>query len=243
MRKVKAKRRIKKPSTLSIDIGGTGLKAAVLDREGRMMSERVKVKTPEPATPKAVLKALRNMVRDLPAFDRISVGFPGVVRDGVIVTAVNLAEEEWKDFNLRRYLKRKWKKPVRILNDADMQGLAAIQGEGVEFVMTLGTGVGTSIFCDGKLQHHLELAHHPLVNGKTYEELLGDQALKKTGKRKWNQKLRFALSVLYETIRYDAVYLGGGNSRLISFKRDKKTRLVSNRAGVLGGIALWEKNH
>src|SRR3954468_19476448 len=140
----------KGPFTLAIDIGGTGLKATVLDENGEMLVERVRVPTPSPCPPALMVETLAKLVAPLPKFDRVSVGFPGVVRKGKIRPAHNLGEDAWKGFDLDLALTDKLGKPVRVLNDADIQGLGAITGNGVEMVITLGTGLGSSLFEDGR---------------------------------------------------------------------------------------------
>jgi polyphosphate glucokinase len=227
--------------TLSIDVGGTGLKASVLDSTGKMLVERLRVETPQPCPPHLLVKCLAKMAKTLPSFERVSVGFPGVVRDGVVLTAPNLNDDKWFRFPLAQALEKEWGKPVRILNDADMQGLAVISGRGLELVVTLGTGIGTALYRDGELMAHLELAHHPVVRDKTYNQYIGDQVLKEKGHKKWNKRVQKALSFLETLINYDRIYLGGGNSRDIRFKPAKNMRIVSNDAGILGGIALWDE--
>ena len=226
--------------TLSIDVGGTGLKASVLDAHGQMLAERVRVETPYPCSPKILVEALDKLIAPLPRFDRVSVGFPGVVRGGKILTAPHFGNEIWKGFDLSKQLSSKWKKPVRILNDADMQGLAVISGKGVELVVTLGTGVGTGLYWSGHLAPHLELAHHPLRKSETYNEQLGDRTLKKIGLKKWNRRVRRALIALRTLINFDRLYIGGGNAGKINFKVDPDTKIIFNEAGILGGVRLWE---
>lgn len=229
----------KGPRTLTIDIGGTGLKMLVLDPRGRELSERGRIATPRPATPAAVLRALGKLVQAQPRFDRVSVGFPGVVRNGVVFTAPNL-HPSWAGHDLAASLRRVTKKPVRVCNDADVQGLGDIRGKGVELVLTLGTGLGSALFVDGKLVPNLELGHHPFRNGKTYEQLVGRAALAKVGKRRWRKRVRDALAQLEPIFNYDVVYVGGGNAKHL--KPDdlpKNVHLRSNEAGLLGGIALW----
>lgn len=228
------------PTTLSIDIGGSGLKAALLDGRGRMVGDRLRVPTPSPAPPKVLLPALDDLVAQLSAFDRVSVGFPGVIRDGRVLTAPNLSTADWRGFQLADKLTRRWDRPVRVCNDADMQGLAVVQGYGVELVITLGTGVGSALFDNGRLLPHLELAHHQVARGNTYEQYLGNRALKKVGRKRWNRRLERVLVVLKALVNYDRLYLGGGNARLIRFTPPRDVRIVSNRAGILGGIALWK---
>ena len=153
-------------------------------------------------------------------------------------TAPNLGPR-WKNFNLAQTLRQKLRRPVRISNDADVQGFGVITGRGVEMVITLGTGVGSALFVDGVLVPNLELGHHPFLKGKTYEEKLSHAALEKAGKKKWNKRLVKAVQELQLIFNYDKLYLGGGNSKHISVKLPPNTKVVSNEAGLWGGIALW----
>ena len=108
--------------------------------------------------------------------------------------------------------------------------------------MTLGTGVGTAVFRHGDLMPRLELSQHPVFGGKTYNQYIGDKALKTIGRAEWNKRVRKALGSLQILLNYDKLYIGGGNARFIAFKLDKNAKIVSNRAGILGGIALWRAN-
>jgi len=227
------------PKTLSIDIGGSGLKASVLDAEGKLVVERVRVETPVGSPPQTIVDTLARLVAPLPAFDRVSVGFPGVVRNGKILTAPNLGHKTWSGFDLGAALSKKLGRPVRIANDADTQGLGVVKGNGVEMVVTLGTGFGTGLYENGRLGPHLEIAHHPFRKGETYDEQLGDRARRKIGDKKWNKRVKLAVETLRRLVNFDHIYVGGGNAKKITFKLDSDTSLVSNQAGITGGIALW----
>ncbi|MBV8884791.1 MAG: ROK family protein, partial [Chroococcidiopsidaceae cyanobacterium CP_BM_RX_35] len=161
--------------TLAVDIGGSGIKVMVLDQGGHPQTERSRVETPRPAHPDAVIAAIVELVAGQGDFDRVTVGFPGVVHNGITKTAVNLSPD-WVGFDLATKLFHLLGKPVRIANDADIQGFAAISGHGVELVITLGTGFGSALFLDGKLLPNLELGHHNFRLGKTYEQQLGRAA-------------------------------------------------------------------
>jgi polyphosphate glucokinase len=215
-----------------------GIKALVLSATGKPLTERSRVKTPRPATPGSVINTIVELAKQQGEFDRVSVGFPGVVRRGVTVTAPNL-NGNWGDFRLADVLSKKLSKPVRVANDADVQGFGVIAGHGVELVVTLGTGFGSGLFVDGKLVPNLELGHHPFQKGKTYEELLGDAVLKKVGKKKWNKRLVRAIQTLDLVFNYDCLYVGGGNAERITVKLPENVKIVSNVAGLLGGLALW----
>ncbi len=177
------------PVTLALDIGGTGLKASLLNEQGEMVTEKVHIPTPHPCPPDLFLQSLDELITPLPKFDRVSVGFPGVVRKGRILTAPNLDHHGWAGFELANVLSERLGKPVKVKNDADLQGLGAIHGVGVEMVITLGTGVGSSLFDDGWIAPHLEFAHTPFRKGETYEEQLGNEALHRVGKKRWNRRL------------------------------------------------------
>lgn len=225
--------------TLSIDIGGTGLKMIVLSPHGEPVDERGRVLTPRPATPGAVIEALRGLIAQQPEFDRVSVGFPGVVHEGVTWTAPNL-HRSWRGVSLAKTLREITGKPVRVANDADVQGYASVEGCGVEMVLTLGTGLGSALFVDGKLVPNLELGHHPFRKGRTYEDDVGKAALQALGKKKWRKRVARVIDQLEPIWNYRLLHIGGGNVKHL--KPDdlpKNVRLHSNLGGVLGGIALW----
>ena len=224
--------------TLAVDIGGSGVKALVLDEAGEPLTERTRVETPVPAKPEPVIDAIATLAAGQGEFDRVSVGFPGVVRDGVTKTAVNLTPE-WIGFDLATVLSDRLGKPVRVANDADIQGMGAISGKGVELVITLGTGFGSALFVDGTLVPNLELGHHPFRKGETYEEQMGRAALDKVGKEKWNNRLEKAIASLQNLFNYDSLYIGGGEAKKIAFELPSNTKIVPNVTGLLGGIALW----
>ncbi|MEW6270418.1 MAG: ROK family protein [Thermodesulfobacteriota bacterium] len=238
-RKKAVPKKVAGPRTLSIDVGGSGLKMLVLDARGRPLNERARVATPRPATPARVLRALQGLIATQPAFDRVSVGFPGVVDHGVVRTAPNL-HPSWHDHDLAGALARSTKKPVRVCNDADVQGLGDVSGKGVEMVLTLGTGLGSALFVDGRLVPNLELGHHPFRNGETYEQQVGRAALDQIGRKRWRKRVRRMVEQLEPIFNFHTLYLGGGNARHVKpDELPKNVKITSNEAGVLGGIALW----
>ena len=225
------------PITLSIDIGGSGLKAMLLDPAGKPVSDRQRVPTPAIPTPLAVLKGLDKLRAQFSAFDRVSVGFPGVLKNGITYTAANL-HPKWMGFPLRKELEKRWKKPVRIANDAAVQGYGAVGGKGVELTLTLGTGLGSALFTDGHLCPGLELGHHPWKT-KTYEDYLGRRGLDKFGKKAWNKFLKQAIDQTQKLFNWDHLYIGGGNTKKIDFDPGPDVSIVSNKTGIFGGVALW----
>ncbi len=251
------------PWTLAIDIGGTGLKASVLDRAGEMVADRVRVVTTYPMPPDGpggLVPALAKLTAPLPPYDRVSVGFPGMVRKGVVLSAPHFVTESgpgspvvpeleaaWSHFDMAGALATTLGKPVKVANDADVQGAAVVVGDGLELVVTLGTGFGTAVFLDGQLMPHLEIAHQPFRKGETYNEQLGERTRKTVGDERWNRRVRKALDLLDALLFFDHLYIGGGNARRV--KRDdlgallERTTVVDNAAGILGGIKLWEGHH
>lgn len=241
-----------KPITLAFDIGGTGLKATTLDRAGGMTADRVRVPTTYPMTPAAMVDALAGLAQQLPAFDRISAGFPGVVRHGVVRSAPHFVTKSgpgtavdpklvaaWDRFNLAEALTERLGRPTKAVNDADLQGAAVIEGKGLELVLTLGTGLGSAVYVDGRLGTHLELAHHPFRKGETYNEQVGDAALKRIGHKRWNKRVVQAVATVRNLLLPDHIFIGGGNSSQIKADLGSDVSLVDNSAGLLGGIRLW----
>jgi polyphosphate glucokinase len=241
------------PTTLAIDIGGTGLKASVLDAKGTMLVDRVRVPTAYPLAPQNLLDTLRTLVAPLPAYDRISAGFPGMVRGGRVISAphfitkdgpgtrtVPLLVAAWSGYDLAAALEKELGKPARVANDADLQGAAVVKGQGLEVVITLGTGLGTAVFQDGHLAPHIELAHHPFRKGETYDEQVGEDARKRIGNKKWNTRVRRAVKNIDELLFFDHLYVGGGNAVHLNIDLGPKATVVDNSAGITGGLKLWD---
>ncbi|WP_019498477.1 ROK family protein [Pseudanabaena sp. PCC 6802] len=224
--------------TLAVDVGGSGIKMLILDEQGQPQTERVRIDTPQPATPDRVIPAIAQLASTVGAFDRVAVGFPSVVQHGITRGAINLSPV-WDGFDLGNALGRALGKPIRIANDADVQGLGAIAGSGVELVITLGTGFGSSLFVDGKLLPNLQLGQHPFSDDKTYEEHLGNAAFEKYGQKTWNRRLSKAIATLSKLFNYEYLYIGGGNAKKIELELPVNVKVISNKLGLLGGIALW----
>jgi polyphosphate glucokinase len=225
---------------LSIDIGGSHIKATILNSIGELKMPYDKIPTPAPASPENVIKAIQTLVKKFPGYDKISVGFPGYVKKGVIKTAPNLNTKLWADFDLAKKLSEELGKPTQVVNDADMQGLGVVKGKGLEMVITLGTGFGTALLMDGHLLPHFEIAHLPIKDGKDYDDYIGDRALEKEGKEKWNKRIQKVFEILKTVFNYDTLYIGGGNSDELTFKLDKNMKIVTNADGIKGGARLWQ---
>ncbi len=244
------------PFTLAIDVGGTGLKAAVLDSAGALVADRLRVSTTYPCPPERLLEMLVTLVEPLPAYDRVAAGFPGMVRGGHVLSASHFETSagpgsdqdpdiaaKWRGFDLAGALASRLGKPTRVANDADVQGAAVVVGKGLELVVTLGTGVGTAFFYHGRLMPHLELSHHPLHKDDTYNDQLGDRARKIVGNVKWNRRLLRAIDTLRALCFFDHCYLGGGNAKRVEVDLPADVSIVDNSAGLLGGIKLWTGEH
>jgi polyphosphate glucokinase len=210
-----------------------------LDEKGTPMTERLRMLTPHPAKPDAVLDVVRKMLSSKPRFDRVSVGFPGVVIDGVVHTAANLGTPYWKGYDLEAAMEKITNAPSRVINDADLQGCGVVEGRGVELALTLGTGLGSALFVDGRLVPNLELGHQPFKKGKTYEQRVSDAALKRLGKRHWTRRVREALEQISLVFNPRVIHLGGGNAQHLKNQLPKNARLFTNVEGMTGGIRLW----
>jgi len=239
--------------TLSIDIGGSGLKCALLDANGTMISERLRIDTPYPCPPQRLIEALVELTKPLSGYHRMSVGFPGLIRDGRVVNIPSLSKSTlegetdpdlvaaWHNYELGANLATAFDVPIRVANDADVQGSAVIKGQGLEFVMTLGTGCGSALFYDGKLLPHLELGHAPFRKGESFEDQIGNAARKAIGKDRWIRRVKKAITAYNSFLFFDQIYIGGGNARhLLDEVFGPNVTIVENTAGILGGIKIWE---
>ena len=240
--------------TLAIDVGGSGLKATVLDPAGEMLSERVRRETPYPCTPPVLLEELVTLAATQPAYDRVSVGFPGAIRRGRVREVPAFSRRgpgqdpdpelvaQWHGYELETALRERFDRPVRVANDADVQGSAVVSGNGLELAITLGTGVGCAIFFDGVLLPHMELSHGRYGEGLSIEVGCGDNQRQEVGKERWRKRVLDALEALEAMVLPDHVYIGGGNAKRLDPENLGPNRtLVPNVSGLLGGIALWER--
>lgn len=227
---------------LCIDVGGTGLKAAVISPKGRYLVKRRRIKTPKHRKPRQIVKVLTDLVMPLGDFDHVTIGFPGVVKEGRVISAPHFGTKDWKGFDLAGAMRTNLKRPVKLLNDADVQGLAVIKGTGLELVCTLGTGFGTAWFRDGELMPHMDLAHLVVRKKDDFDRYIGDKARRKIGNHHWNRRVKKLVGVLATVFAYDRLYLGGGNSRCIKFKLSPNVTIVSNDAGMEGGAFAWSRS-
>jgi polyphosphate glucokinase len=240
-------------TTLSIDCGGTGLKALLLDEAGEQLGERVRIPTPYPLGPERFVAELVTLTAGLGGYDRVTVGMPGMIRHGRVVstphyptlagpfTLVDAAlAERWSGFDAQAALAAAFERPTRVFNDAEVQGAAVVSGTGLELVLTLGTGLGCAIFDGGALAPHLELSHHPFRHGQTYDEQLGNKARKTVGEKRWARRVRQAVDGLRPVVYFDQAYVGGGNAKHLPADLGPDVTIVPNTAGLLGGVRAWE---
>jgi polyphosphate glucokinase len=248
------------PFTLSFDIGGTGLKANVVGAEGTFVADRVRTPTTYPMPPGLMIEKLAGLAEKLPDADRVSAGFPGMVRRGLVLSAPHFVTKKgpgsevdpklvkaWDHFDLESALGDALGKPTMVANDADVQGAAVIKGHGYEVVVTLGTAFGTAFFLSGRLLPHMEFAHVNFQKSQTFNERIGEPARKRIGDQKWNTRVRAMIAYLDTLTMFDHLYIGGGNASRIN-RRDlgpvlDRITIVDNTAGILGGIALWSDLH
>ncbi|MDA3022652.1 MAG: ROK family protein [Actinomycetota bacterium] len=239
--------------TLAVDIGGSGVKASVLNQQGEMVADRVRIDTPYPCPPATLVSTIEQVVSGMRDVHRASVGFPGLVRGGYVVEVPSLSRREydgeldpeltaaWAGFDLGGTLAKTFEVPTKVVNDADMQGCAVVKGGGLEFVMTLGTGVGTALFYDSKLLPHLELSHGRFSRQLTIDKALGNVELKNIGNKEWAERVKACVDIFAEMLWFDHIYIGGGNARLLKDSQfGPKTTIISNSAGIIGGVRVWE---
>jgi polyphosphate glucokinase len=228
---------------LAIDIGGSRIKATILDSESTILKDYVRAQTPPTPSPEQVLQVIVELTKVFKEFSKVSVGFPGYVKKGVVYTAVNLSTEKWFEFDLKKALSKVLKVPARVINDADMQGLGIAKGNGLEMVVTLGTGFGTALLMEGVLLPHLEVAHHPFSKDRDYDQYIGKKALDEIGIERWNKRMKKVIEVLKTVFNYDHLYISGGNAKKLTFEMDENITIVSNVDGIKGGTRLWQEDH
>ena len=228
---------------LAIDIGGSHIKATILNSNGEFLQKYESEATPKPSSPEKVMAVIKDIAKHFAEFDKIAAGFPGYIKDGVVKTAPKLGTNLWKDYDLDKSLGQMFGKPAFAINDADLQGIALSSGKGVEMVITLGTGFGSAIMRDGILLPHLEMSQHPITKSKTYNDYVGEAALQKIGKERWNKRMEKIICILKTVFNYDHLYISGGNARLLSFKLDDNISIDDNKDGIKGGAILWKQKN
>ncbi len=226
--------------TLCVDIGGSHVKAAVVAPDGTMLGEHVRVTTPRSLDPAGLLALIADLAPKAGAFTRVAAGFPGAVRDGMILTAPHLGDGAWHRVEFAAPLGERLGAPVRLANDGTVQGLGAIAGQGLECTITLGTGMGFALFQDGTPAPHLEMGQHNAWKKHSYDGYVGQAALAAIGRKHWQKRLHRVIAQLRVLVNFDRLYIGGGNARLIDVKLPGDARTISNDTGITGGVRLWD---
>jgi len=205
---------------LGIDIGGTGIKGAPVDtKRGELLAPRYRIPTPKGAKPKPVAKVVAQIANHFNWDGRIGCGFPGVVQQGVTRTAANV-DDDWIDLDAAELFSKKTECPVTMINDADAAGLAEMAfgagkgHSGVVLIVTIGTGLGTSLFTDGVLLPNTELGHIEI--GCEDAELMASDAARKRDDlswKEWAKQFDEYLNRLEQLVWPDLIILGGGASK------------------------------
>jgi polyphosphate glucokinase len=243
--------------TLSIDCGGLFIKSCVLDDSGTMHAAPTRIETPYPLTTDRFLDTVKKIADSLPKAARVTVGVPGMIRNGVVVATphyINDAgphtrmspelKEQWWGFDAQAAIEEKLGIPTKVLNDAEVHGAGVVTGSGLEIVLTLGTGLGFAVFHGGKLSPHFELSHATVRRNTTYDTWIGDRERRRMGNTFWSRRVRLMVSELRPVFLWDRLYIGGGNSHSIQ-QRDLTLMgddvvIVPNSAGVSGGVRAWQ---
>ena len=201
-----------------------------------MATEKLRQDTPSRFTPRELMTLIERMAGRMPDYDRVSVGIPGIVHRDVVYSLPASKSRAFKRFELGAQLTKRLGKRVRVTNDAAMHGLAAISGDGVEMVITLGTGLGTALFIDGVLSAHYQTLPEQDEPFSAY----GDAARKKVGRKRWEQRVRDLFDQLRGITNYDRLYVGGGNAERLKREMPARVKRIDSAAGILGGHRLWE---
>jgi polyphosphate glucokinase len=241
---------------LGIDIGGTGIKAAVVDtKTGELLSERHRIETPKPATPEAVAKVVKEMIRHFNWKKAVGCSFPTTIVNGKCIHSGNLSKE-WLNVKVDKLFRKECKLPFYVSNDADLAGLAEVSlgagknEKGVVIVITIGTGIGSGLFYNGKLIPNLEIGKLLHSDGKIIEYYTADSVRKKEGLTLQNWALRFDVLLEYTRVVFSPslIILGGGISkRFDGFKEyltsDVKVKVAEfrNNAGIIGAAMYARK--
>ena len=242
--------------TLSIDCGGLSIKASVLDNEGTMHAPAIDEPTPYPLSPARLIEVFNSLASQLPKADRITVGFPGMVRHGVVVHTPHYINvkgprtrvdpelyQAWTGLDFRSMIEKSFNLPTLMLNDAEVHGAGVVAGSGFEVVMTLGTGLGCAVFDGGKLAPHIELSHAPIRRSMNYDTWIGEHERRRLGDTFWSRRIRSMIADLRPVFHWDRLYLGGGNARRIKPNDlaaiGDDVVIVPNAAGIVGGVRAW----
>ncbi len=233
---------------LGVDIGGSGIKGAVVDTTtGLLLQERHRIDTPQPATPEAIANTVKELVNFFDWKGKIGVGFPAVIRNGVAKTAANV-DPTWVNVDVNSLISKATGLEAAVINDADAAGIAEMNfgigkgRKGVVLMITIGTGIGSALFLDGKLVPNTEYGHL-IFKGDSAEKYCSDSARKKIDMKwdEWSKRLNIFLKHIERTINPDLIIIGGGVAKkqdkyfhLLSLDTELKIATLENSAGIVG---------
>lgn len=243
-RATRAAPRRRGPVTLVVDVGGSGVKAALLDARARMLGERMRIETPHDLDPASLVQLLTDLAATLRErvgpFDRVTIGINGIVHRGRLLSVPVTEDPAFRHFDLAGKLRRKLGCPTRVLNDAELHGLGFIRGRGVEVVITLGTGLGTALFVDGDPGPHLQFTPSPGNDDRVGGDY-GDLALEALGRKKWRRRVCRLIDELRLLTNFDRLYIGGGNAEVVKLDEEHTDVVIGdNSAAMVGGVRVWE---
>lgn len=231
-----------------IDIGGSGIKGAPVDlRSGQLAADRLRIDTPQPATPEAVADVVARLLDHFDWRESVGCTFPAVVRQGVTMTAANV-DDGWIELDADALLEDVTGRAVHLLNDADAGGLAEMRYgagrgiDGVVIMLTLGTGIGSAVFNDGALLPNTEFGHLE-IRGKAAERRASDRVRKRKelSWEEWAGRLEEYLKTMEDLFWPDLFVIGGGVSKhhreylpLIEVRTPMVPAELRNEAGIVG---------
>ena len=244
------------PMTLAIDCGGGGIKGSGVDERGTMIAPAIRTPTPYPLPPELLIEVAQDLANKLPQADRVTMGMPGMIRHGVVVATPHYITrsgprskvvpelvERWDHFDMGRGIEKALGLPTRVLNDAEVAGAGVITGTGLEMIITLGTGLGNAVFDSGVLAPHVEVSQGFVRWGLTYDDYIGEHERLRLGDAHWSRRVRRVIDGLRPMYMWDRLYLGGGNSKLITSGHRARLGddviIVPNDAGIIGGVRAW----
>lgn len=240
---------------LGIDVGGSGIKGAPVDiKKGKLLSERLRLETPQPATPKAVAKTFAELVKMHDWNGPIGCGFPAIVRHGVAHSAANI-DKKWVGTDVEKLFSKVSGCPVKVMNDADAAGLAAVRYgagkkmQGTVLMLTIGTGIGSALFIDGKLVPNTEFGHL-FFKGMIAEHYAANSVRKnlELSWEDWGKRFNEYLLHIDRILSPDLVILSGGASKrfgeyqhVITSEAKIIPSAMLNNAGTVGAaVYAWE---
>lgn len=238
-----------------MDCGGGGIKTCLLDAGGFQVGKAQRTALRYPFSPDDLFSIIHTHATAIGSFDRLTVGMPGMIRHGVVIYTPHYIrkagphtkiapelERAWNHLNIQSELQDRFGVPTLVLNDAEVAAAGVVSGTGLELVITLGTGLGNALLDEGRLAPHLEISHAPLRWGLTYDDFIGESERIRLGDSAWSRRVAKVIETLWPVLRWDKLYIGGGNSaRIKPVVREKLENVVfiPNAAGMNGGVRAW----